>query len=243
MENKIKIDNNVTSEEANWKFDSNVVTIFDEHVRKSVPLYDNFHKAIADLSDWFIEENTNVYDIGTSTGECIHNLIHKHKNKKVNYIGIDSSIDMVNKAKDRFKEYDNVNIINADITINDNQLVINNASFITSILTMQFIPERKRFDVIDKIYKGINRGSAFIMVEKIVGNNARFDEMFIELYHDMKIVNGLTEQEVVAKSRAIRGVMRPNTVEENKSMLKEAGFKDIDVFFKWCNFAGYIAIK
>ena len=242
MSDKLKIDKNTSSEEANWKFDEKIVPIFDEHVRKSVPLYDNFHKVIADLSDWFVEENTNVYDIGTSTGECIHNLINKHKNKKINYIGIDLSPDMVLKAKNRFKDYSNINISNGDIT-KENDITINNASFITSILTMQFIPQRKRCDVIRKIYNGLNKGGAFIMVEKIIGNNARFDKMFIELYHDMKIHNGFNEQEVIAKSKAIRGVMSPNTVDENINILKEIGFKDVDMFFKWCNFVGFIAIK
>lgn len=239
---KLKIDSNITSEEANWKFDDNIVPIFDEHVRKSVPMYDNFHNVIADLSDWFVEENTNIYDIGTSTGECIHNLINKHKNKNINYIGLDLSPEMILKAKQRFKDYSNVNIINGDIT-KENDVSINNASFITSVLTMQFIPQRKRYGAIKKIYNGLNKGGAFIMVEKIIGNNARFDEMFIELYHDMKIKNGFDEREVMGKARAIRGVMSPNTVNENTNMLKETGFKDVDVFFKWCNFIGFIAIK
>ena len=59
----------------------------------------------------------------------------------------------------------------------------------------------------------------------------------------MKLSNGLTEQEVFAKSRAIRGIMIPNTVQENIEMLQEVGFKDVDIFFKWCNFVGFIAIK
>lgn len=234
------IDNNVQSEKANWKFNKAVTEIFDSHVRKSVPLYDNFHSTIGDLSEWFIEENTNVYDIGTSTGEGLINLISHHKNKEVNYIGIDRSTDMLEKAKNNLKDY-NVTLINGDITNLD--IEIHNASFITSILTLQFIPQRKRKQVIKKAYDGLNKGGSLVIVEKVIGNNARFDEMFIELYHDFKVSNGLTEQEVFAKSRAIRGVMSPNTVQENIDMLTDVGFKDVDIFFKWCNFVGFIAIK
>jgi tRNA (cmo5U34)-methyltransferase len=108
---------------------------------------------------------------------------------------------------------------------------------------LQFIPKRKRQDVINKIYEGLNKGGALIVVEKVVGNNARFDEMFIELYHDFKLENGLTEKEVFAKSRSLRGVMQPNTTSENIEMLNKAGFADIDIFYKWCNFVGFIAVK
>lgn len=236
----MNIDNNVESEQANWKFDKAITEIFDSHVRKSVPLYDNFHKTIGDLSEWFVEENTNVYDIGTSTGEGLNSLISHHKNKKINYIGIDNSADMIEKAKVNLKDY-NITLINGDITNTD--VCITNASLVTSILTLQFISQRKREKVIQKVYDGLNKGGALIIVEKIVGNNARFDEMFIELYHDFKLSSGLTEEEVFTKSRAIRGVMSPNTVQENIDMLQNVGFKDVDIFFKWCNFAGFVAIK
>lgn len=236
----MNIDGNVLSEKANWKFDKEIVNIFDSHVRKSVPLYDNFHNIIGDLSEWFVEDNTNVYDIGASTGIGLNNLISHHINKKVNYIGVDSSAEMLKKARNNLKNC-NVTLINGDITNSD--IEIYNASFITSILTLQFIPRRKRIQVIKKAYKGLNKGGALVIVEKVIGNNARFDEMFIELYHDFKLSNGLSEKEVFAKSKAIRGVMSPNTMQENIDILKEAGFKDIDIFFKWCNFAGIIAVK
>lgn len=234
------IDENVQCKNSNFKFDKDVVNIFDSHVRKSVPMYDEFHKLIVDLSDWFVEDHTNVYDLGTSTGECIKNIYNKHKIKQINYIGVDNSLDMVNRAKENLKDT-SISILKEDVTLDD--FKISNASLITSVLMLQFIPLRKRKHIIEKVYNGLNDGGAFIIIEKIVGNNARFDEMFIELYHDMKIENGLSEKEVFSKSRAIRGAMRPNTVNENIEILKNIGFKDVDIFFKWCNFVGFVAVK
>lgn len=237
-----KIDEGIMNQaKANWKFNQEVTKVFDSHVRKSVPMYDEFHSMIADLSQWFAEEGTNIYDIGTSTGEGLKNIVDIHKGKNINFIGIDESKDMFNEAKNRFKDYSNVSFINGDIYNSD--VVINNASIATSILTLQFIPKRKRQAVIKKIYEGLNDGGALIIVEKVIGSNARFDEMFIELYHDFKLQQGFTEGEVFSKSRAIRGVMQPNTVDENLNILTKAGFKDVDIFFKWCNFVGMVAIK
>lgn len=235
------VDNELNSETANWKFNKEVTKIFDSHVRKSVPMYDEFHNMISNISEWFIEENSNVYDIGTSTGEGLKQLVDIHKNKNINFIGIDNSKDMIEEVENRFKDYPNISFINDDITKDD--IHINNSSFITSILTLQFISKRKRGQVLQKIYDGLNIGGAFVLIEKVIGNNARFDEMFIELYHDFKLEQGFNEQEIFNKSRAIRGVMQPNTIEENLELLNDVGFKDTDIFFKWCNFVGIIAIK
>ncbi|MEC4565516.1 methyltransferase domain-containing protein [Paenibacillus sp. CMAA1739] len=224
-----------------WRFDSEVVPIFDEHVRPSVPLYDEIHNMIKDMSYWFVEDDTNVYDIGTSTGETISNLSAIHSSKKIKYFGIDSSESMVQKARQRFEQNSSITITSQDVT--DENFVLNNASYVTAVLSIMFIPQRQRQDLINKIYNSLNYGGAFVMIEKIVGSSARFDEMWIELYHDLKLKNGLSHQEVVAKSQSIRGILKPYTVDENINMLKQSGFTNIDTFFKWNNFAGFIAIK
>lgn len=222
--------------ESNWKFDGTVVPVFDEHVKQSVPMYDEIHSLITDIAGWFLQDKTNVYDVGTSTGKVIKSLINRY-NKDVNYVGIDSSKEMCEKLK---SEHLNVEIINSDVT---DGFEFINASMITSVLTMQFIREDKRQGLINNIYKGLNKGSALIMVEKVIGSNARFNEIWIDLYHELKLKNGLSEEHVFKKARAIRGVMKPYTVDENIEMLEIAGFKDIDIFFKWNNFVGFIAIK
>lgn len=219
-----------------WKFDENIAPIFDDHVSKSVPFYKEIHELINEISGWFIREETNVYDIGSSTGTLLRNLKHTY-NKKVNYIGIDNSKEMVEISNISSKD---IKIELADVT---NDFTFYNSSLITAILTMQFINEEKRQNVIDNIYKGLNKGGAFIIVEKVLGNNAKFNEIWSDLYHDLKLKNGLSKNHIFDKSRSIRGVMNPISVEGNIKMLKDAGFNEIDTFFKWNNFIGILAIK
>lgn len=222
--------------DSNWKFDDSVVPVFDEHVKQSVPMYEEIHSLVTDISGWFLQDGTNVYDVGTSTGKVLWNLTERY-NKEIQYYGIDNSIEMIEKIKANNPSFE---LIKQDITKEFNP---ENASLITSILTMQFIREDLRQQIINSIYNGLNKGGAFIFVEKIVGNNARFNEIWTELYHEMKIKNGLSEKHVFDKSRSIRGVMKPYTIQENMEMLQEAGFKDIDTFFKWNNFVGIVGIK
>lgn len=226
---------------AHWAFDATVTEVFDDHVRQSVPLYEEIHRLIADMSCWFVEDKTNIYDIGTSTGETIANLSAIHQGKDLQYIGVDSSESMFKKAKDRFKDRSDVQIRLGDAT--DYLFSIRNASFVTSVLTMQFIPHESRAGLIQKIYNGMRAGGGFILVEKVIGSTPRFDQMYVELYHELKLKNGLSLDHVMNKARSLRGVQRPNTIEENREMLKEAGFKDIDIFFKWSNFTAFIATK
>ena len=65
-----------------------VVPNFDNHINLSVPLYKEGHELIIKLSDFFLKDRSNCYDLGCSTG----NLLFKIKNftnKKVNFFGVD----------------------------------------------------------------------------------------------------------------------------------------------------------
>jgi len=226
-------------EKGQWTFNNkDTVEIFDEHVQQSVPFYQEIQNLVKDLSTWFLQDNTNYYDIGASTGNTAINIM-ENSSKKVKYNLIDNSTAMCDYLKTNV--YD-ASIIETDLSTDDN-FTFNNASLITSILTLQFIPIHKRQEIVKKVYNGLNKGSAFIMIEKTPAQLSHFDNIMNGLYYDFKLEQGLDEKHIINKSQSLRGVMNPISVEENKKMLEQAGFNNIEVFFKWCNFTGFIAIK
>lgn len=226
---------------SNWKFDSEVTNIFDTHVREHVPIYEDMHNFITEVSSWFIDEDSNFYDIGCSTGELISNIYKKHPEGFKKMIGIDISKDMYKNCSKRFKDYEKVEIYNNNVK--SENFEIKNANLIGCVLTLMFTRINDRSEIIKKIYDGLNKGGAFILVEKIVTENSRFNEMWSDMYHDSKIKKGVSVEKVFEKSRSIRGVLKPLTIKENLCMLEAVGFEQNEVFFKWGNFCGIIAIK
>ena len=57
-----------------------------------------------------------------------------------------------------------------------------NADMIASMFTMQFILPKHRQKIYDKIYKSLNWGGAFVLFEKIRGNDARFQDIYLIFY-------------------------------------------------------------
>ena len=51
-------------EGTDWKFNKNVSNNFDKHVRQSIPMYDQIQKYICSLSEWFLKDGSNIYDLG-----------------------------------------------------------------------------------------------------------------------------------------------------------------------------------
>jgi tRNA (cmo5U34)-methyltransferase len=117
------------------------------------------------------------------------------------------------------------------------------ADLFISLFTMQFLSMPERMQVLRRVYQCLRSGGALIMAEKVLAEEGRFNDMWVELYWDFKKGQGLTDDQILQKARSIRGVLRPITLTEHISMLKMIGFNSIDVFFKWYNFAGILAVK
>jgi len=81
------------------------------------------------------------------------------------------------------------------------------------------------------------------MFEKVRANDARFQDIMTGLYTDYKLEQGYTPDEIIAKSRSLKGVLEPFSTEGNTDMLRRAGFEDIITVQKFMNFEGFLAIK
>ena len=64
-----------------------------------------------------------------------------------------------------------------------------------------------------------------------------------DLHHDFKRANGYSELEIAQKRTALENVMKPDSLEEQITRLKNAGFKHITPWFQCFNFTSLIAIK
>ena len=64
------------------EFSDNVPAQFVSHAKKSIPGYSEGHNLIISLSDYFLENDSVCYDIGSSTGELLFK-ISNYTNKKL----------------------------------------------------------------------------------------------------------------------------------------------------------------
>lgn len=237
-----KVGDGIEASSANWSFTGDVANSFDEHVRKSVPLYNEGQKIICDLSDFFIKEDSITYELGCSTGELSLKLsIHNKLKPDAKFIAIDIEKDMIEVANNKLEKsnVENVEFVTDDIL----SLEFEKTDFITSYYTVQFIRPSQRQDLINKIYDSLNWGGAFIFFEKVRANDARFQDITTSLYNEYKISQGYTAEEIFVKSRSLKGILEPFSTEGNTDMLKRAGFVDIISIFKYLSFEGFLAIK
>ncbi len=227
---------------ADFNFGKKVATVFDDMLDRSVPSYGEIQRMIVEMAADFAVEGTNIYDLGCSTGTTLINL-GQHIPVKVNFVGIDSSEDMLARCKQKLAEYHfsrEYKLICADLNQGIN---IGNASVVAMVLTLQFIRPLNRDKLIGSILRGLNENGCLILVEKVLGEDSLFNRLFIKYYYDFKKRNGYSELEIAQKREALENVLIPYKLLENRELLIKEGFRYCDVFFKWYNFCGMVAVK
>ena len=219
---------------------------FDDHIEHSIRGYKNLLDDIVSLSRNFVEDETNVVDIGCSTGKLTEAFVHSNQNfcKYANYIGIELAPSFFEELDKRYERMTNEYYwANIDFQKKDvRQFKFENCSLVTSIFTLQFMPRKDRFDVIKNIYDGLNFGGAFIFAEKTVCEDSRLQEMITFNFYDYKRKH-FEASDILEKEKTLRNMLKPNTWKELEGMLECAGFKTAQPFWRNHMFVGAIAVK
>ena len=89
----------IKAENARWHFSKVDSEKFSKHIEKSIPGYNEGHRLIEELSDFFIKKNSIVYDLGCSTGNLTHKIAVRHADQKVKVIGVERERSLLQAAR------------------------------------------------------------------------------------------------------------------------------------------------
>lgn len=236
-------DHTTPEEGAKWEFDAGVTAVFDDMLQRSIPQYEVMRKLTFDIGQRFVERGSTVVDLGCSRGEALVPFVDKY-GALCRYVGVEVSEPMRQAALERFAGLIEARV--ADIRDTDLRYdypPVANVSLTLSVLTVQFIPIEYRQRLFSDIYRSLAPGGALILVEKVLADGATLDDLFVTRYLKMKSENGYSQEEIDRKRYSLEGVLVPVTAKWNEELMRSAGFRTVDCFWRWLNFAGWIAVK
>lgn len=229
-----------------WEFDGEVAKVFDDMLSRSIPQYEVMRDAVTDLASRFLveaepaERNPRVVDLGASRGEAIAPLYDLLRGA-AEYHAIEVAPAMLEELRQRWPR-DEVKVHDFDLRTGYPKLP-GPADVTLAVLTIQFTPIEHRLRILRDVWKNTRPGGGLIFVEKVLGATAEIDERMVRLYYNLKGANGYSPEQIERKRLSLEGVLVPVTAKWNEELLKIAGFAEVDCFWRWNNFAGWLAIK
>ena len=225
-----------------FAFDDSVASVFPDMIKRSVPGYTTIIAMTGLLAGRYAPAGSKIYDLGCSLGASTLAMRQHIHHRECEIIAIDNSPAMLSRCRNIIDTDTHdipVSLVCADIQ----DVTIEDASVVVLNFTLQFIARELRDAVIRGIFDGLRPGGIMILSEKVSFEDPHLDQLNIDLHHQFKSANGYSDLEIAQKRTALEQVLLPETLNQHKQRIAQAGFGSCDVWFQCFNFASLIALK
>ena len=231
-----------------FRFDDEVSRIFPDMAKRSIPLYHDAHRLHARLVTEMLTEGAKIVDLGASRGQFFRTLSETHGDlcKRLHLIAIDASDDMCRYMRDEFSKDENLKeaIVHAE-SLECTYLLaqfLNNCRVVNLNYVLQFIPTLfKQNEVLRCICRSLPEGAILLLGQKY-SVPAGLDALMAKEYVEWRKANGYTEEEIHAKTAALKGSMLTRPPATITRILEEEGFRYATTS-QWLMFGTMIAVK
>ncbi len=241
-ENRDRLFATPQAEIADFRFDDRVAAVFDDMIERSVPGYRTIVTAIGLLAERLAQPDSHLYDLGCSLGAASFAMARRITAPGCTLFAVDNAWPMIRRLRrrlDRIPLPVPVLPVCADLA----DIRICNASMVVLNFTLQFIPPVRRLPLLAHIHRGLRPGGALVLSEKIALEDPGQQRLFTELHHAFKRARGYSDLEIAQKRAALENVLIPESLPRHVERLQQAGFSNVEVWFRYFNFVSLIALK
>lgn len=224
-----------------FEFNAQVADVFENMIQRSVPGYNFLLDVIGLLAARYGQPHSQCYDLGCSLGTMTLRL-RQNLPADAHIVGVDNSPAMVNRCRHNMaRDHSQASYEICHQNIQDT--VIENASIVILNFTLQFIADIERPSILKNIADGMRPGGVLLLAEKVCFDDPQQQELQVDLYHDFKRYQGYSDLEIAQKRAALENILVPNTLEQHRQRLLDAGFSRVETCMQCFNFCALLAFK
>jgi len=201
-----------------------------------VPCLEDFYGIARTLLD-LDKSDPNILDMGAGTGLLTQYIYEKYPEGK--YTLIDLSQEMLKVAKERFSLVNDVVYCMGDYCHYD---YIEYYDAVISALSIHHLSDEGKQAAYNKAYERLTCGGIFINADQVLGNDE--DTEALNRKHWLRLIEASPlshEEKQMAYNRMALDQM--TTLQANMEMIRNSGFRHVEVYYKYYNFAVIRGVK
>jgi tRNA (cmo5U34)-methyltransferase len=188
--------------------------------------------------------NSNILDLGCGDGIVIDELLKIDNSIEATLI--DGSEDMLNRARDRLKDFKNVHFIRASFQeLLDKNTTLQNYNFIVSSLAIHHLTMEEKTVLFKTIYSHLNVDGYFLNIDVVLAPSDALEQWYLLLWKEwiderksFLGIEGGHYEDIVWKYKD-NADNKPDILAAQLNTLQAIGFKDVDCFYKYGVFTMY----
>ena len=209
---------------------------YDKERRELIPLFDVYYGTAVQILNL---ENTKgkILDLGAGTGLLTSMIMKKYND--AHYTLIDIADEMLTIARKRFEGVNNVTYLVDDYR---KGIVGGKYDAIVSGMSIHHLDFKEKENLYKDIYNSLEDNGVFINVDQVKGEDEE-SENIIKGYQLNHIENSILSREAKGRTYNRLELDKMDKYSDQEKMLRQAGFKSVDVYYKYYNYIVFKASK
>lgn len=208
---------------------------YDRKIKQTLPYYEEFYKQIFDVVKCHFDNQISWLDVGCGTGKMAEVGLELSNR----FVLLDNSADTLDIARKH------INSGKAEFVLKSADDINYEKEFdvVTAVQVFHYLSSDERRRAICKCYNALKSDGVFITFENFAPDTEPGTKLYLNRWKQYQISQDKTEQESKDHIKRYGTEYFPITIDEHKKLLKECGFKAVELL--WCSYmqAGFIGIK
>lgn len=210
---------------------------YDMNRKKFIPCFEDFYQATTKFIASNLEDPKRILDLGAGTG-LLSSFWFQHYPAS-EYVLVDIADEMLNVARKRFANIDNVSY-----QILDYSKELPNGTFdiAMSALSIHHLENKDKLGLFARIYDILPSGGLFVNYDQFCAGQQEMNAWFDSYWESQLATSGLTDHDIeLWKER--RKLDRECSVEQEVEMLYKSKFKSVKCVYSYQKFSVIVAVK
>lgn len=219
---------------------AHLATEYDSKVRATIPNYDLFQSETINIVKTINPNPQKWLDTGCGTGYLV-SIAHKVFSN-TSFTISDPSTEMLDIAKAKLSEAQNVRVL-APVTSQDISLEADSVDIITAIQAHHYMDSQGRSAATENCFRMLKSGGVYVTFENTAPLTDAGVKIGLERWKGFQLSQGKSYEEAEKHASRYGQEYFPITIEEQVQLLRQTGFKTVEILWVSYMQAGFYAVK
>ena len=210
---------------------------YDKQIKRTLPFYEEMFQQIVDIISLLDLQSIKWLDVGCGTGKMARTALEIFEIEKM--LCIDVEQEMIKRAES-FCDEENVEFLQSDIRELPYQEIFD---VVTAVQVNHYFKKAERMAAIKKCYSVLKDDGIYISFENFAPDSEEGARLYLERWRQFQIVNGKSKVEVDLHIERYSRDYFPVTISESIELLKECGFRMVEILWVSYMQVGILARK
>lgn len=213
------------------------VTEYDKQIKRTLPFYEEMVQQIIDIVNLLDLQSIRWLDVGCGTGKMARTISGNFDIQKM--VCIDIEKEMLEKAAMLCSD-EKIEFLQCDVRELPYQEMFD---IVTAIQVNHYFKKDERITAMKSCYNALKENGIYIIFENFAPNSEDGIKLYLERWKQFQIANGKTRQEADLHIERYGRDYFPVTISESMELLRNSGFRVVEIFWVSYMQVGILAKK